>query len=267
MTTLHQLFQLQDISRLDKRVLLSRITGFTTAQLISRDDSKLSVEQLQLYQNWVQRALAGEPIAYILSQKEFYSREFKVTPATLIPRPETELLLEKVLELATPHARVVDLGTGSGCLAISAKLERPDLQVIAVDKFVAALQIAQENALNLAAEVEFIHSDWFTNLSGKFDLIASNPPYIEANDPHLQALQFEPQTALSDFADGLSCIRLIANSAREFLNPNGWLIIEHGYNQAHAVQEIFRAVGLVQIVTLQDYAGIDRITLAQQVGS
>ena len=267
MTTLRQIFQLQDLPRLDKRVLLSKITGFTTAQLISRDDYELSVEQLQLYLNWLQLALAGEPIAYILGQKEFYSREFKVTPDTLIPRPETELLLEKILELAVPNARVVDLGTGSGCLAISAKLERPDLQVIAVDKFVAALQIAQENALNLAAEVEFIHSDWFTNLSGKFDLIASNPPYIEADDPHLQALQFEPQAALSDFADGLSCIRVITNSAREFLNPNGWLIIEHGYNQACAVQEIFREVGLVHIVTLQDYAGLDRITLAQQAGN
>lgn len=264
MTKLRNLLLVQDISRLDKRVLLSRITGFSSAQLISRDDYELTDVQLQKYNAWCARVLAGEPLAYILGQKEFYSREFKVTPDTLIPRPETELLVDKILELAPQQASIVDLGTGSGCIAISTKLERPDLVVLAVDKFAAALAVARENADNLAAQVEFVQSDWFASLNCKFDIIASNPPYIEVNDPHLQNLQFEPQTALSDFADGLSCIRAIAAGASEFLNLNGWLIVEHGYNQALMVQEIFRSAGLASIVTLQDYAGVDRITLGQK---
>ena len=123
----------------------------------------------------------------------------------------------------------------------------------------------RKNAVNLSANVEFVESDWFSNLSGKFDLIVSNPPYIEACDPHLQNLQFEPQTALSDFNDGLSCIRMIAAGVDQFLNFNGWLIVEHGYNQALAAQEIFRNVGLSQVITLQDYAGLDRITLGQKL--
>lgn len=265
MTKLRDLLLVQDISRLDKRILLSKITGFSSAQLISRDDHELTDLQLQKYQAWCRRALAGEPIAYILGQKEFYSHEFKVTSDTLIPRPETELLVDKILELAPQQARVVDLGTGSGCIAISAKLERPDLAVCAVDKFAAALAVARENAANLEAQVEFVQSDWFVKLHGTFDMIVSNPPYIEVDDPHLQNLQFEPQTALSDFGDGLSCIQAIAAGVYEFLNLNGWLIIEHGYNQALAVQEIFRSVGLAQVVTLQDYAGIDRITLGQKI--
>lgn len=265
MIKLRDLLLLQDLSRLEKRVLLSRITGFNSAQLISRDDYELTDVQLQKYHAWCARVFAGEPLAYILGQKEFYSREFRVTPDTLIPRPETELLVDKILELAPPQARVVDLGTGSGCIAISAKLERPDLSVLAVDKFVAALAVARGNANKLDAQVEFVQSDWFANLNGKFDIIVSNPPYIEVNDPHLQNLQFEPQTALSDFADGISCIRAIAAGASEFLNLNGWLIVEHGYNQALAVQEIFRNAGLASIVTLQDYAGVDRITLGQKI--
>lgn len=265
MTRLRDLLAQQDISRLDHRVLLSQITGFSFAQLISRDDYELTSDQLQQYQAWRLRVLAGEPLAYILGKKEFYSREFQVTPDTLIPRPETEILVDKVLELAQQNARVVDLGTGSGCIAISTKLERLDLSIVAVDKFPAALAVASENAINLVAEIEFVESDWFSNLSGKFDLIVSNPPYIEAGDPHLQNLQFEPQTALSDFSDGLSCIRMIAAGVDQFLNFNGWLIIEHGYNQALAAQEIFRNVGLSQVITLQDYAGLDRITLGQKL--
>lgn len=265
MTRLRDLLVQQDISRLDNRVLLSQVTGFSFAQLISRDDYELTRNQLQHYQAWYLRALAGEPLAYILGKKEFYSREFQVTPDTLIPRPETELLVEEVLELASQNARIVDLGTGSGCIAISTKLERPDLSVLAVDKFSAALAVARKNAVNLSADVEFVESDWFSTLRGKFDIIVSNPPYIEVDDPHLQHLQFEPQTALSDFGDGLSCIRMIAAGVNQFLNFNGWLVVEHGYNQALAVQEIFRRVGLSQVITLQDYAGLDRITLGQKL--
>lgn len=262
---LRDLLRQNTIDRADNRVLLMHITGFNHAKLIAYDDYILNPTQVERYNQLLTRVQNGEPLAYIVGYKEFYSRQFKVTPDTLIPRPETELLVEQVLEKTTSGARVLDLGTGSGCIAITLKLERSDLSVTAVDKFAATLEIARRNAADLHAEIELIRSDWYFELGArKFDIIVSNPPYIERDDQHLVALSFEPQAALTDFADGLICIRNIVSLSREYLLPDGWLMIEHGYNQGAAVREIFINNGLSEVVTVRDYAGLERITLGRK---
>lgn len=266
-STLRELMKSSAIDKLDNRVLLSFITGFSHAQLIARDDYQLTDAQFQQYQDLLQRASGGEPIAYIIGYKEFYSRQFKVTPATLIPRPETELLVEQVLQLAPQNAKIIDLGTGSGCIAISCKLERPDLQVSAVDKFDDALNIARQNAERLQAQIEFTQSDWLAKIYDEFDVVVSNPPYIEVNDSHLQNLQFEPQIALTDFDDGLSCIKIIVQQAIMKLKYNGWLLIEHGYNQGTDVRTIFKNKGFKDIETIKDYADLERITIGQKINN
>ncbi len=269
MTTVRELLLTgaDGIDKLDKQVWLGKITGFSRAQLISRDDYCLNPQQLQEYSAGIARLNSGEPLAYLLETKEFYSREFKVTPATLIPRPETELLVDTVLERVKHGGHVLDLGTGSGCIAISLKLERPDLAVTAVDFSPAALVVAGENAKRLTAEVQFKLSDWFAVFTGddKFEIIVSNPPYIEKTDHHLVDLSFEPLTALTDFSDGLECIRQIVGGAPQHLAAGGWLLVEHGYNQGLAAREIFAQVGLQNISTITDYAGIERITLGQKL--
>ncbi len=252
------------IPRLDNRILLSIVTGFSHAQLIARDDYELNIEQFMRYQNYFQRALSGEPIAYIVGHREFYSYVFQVTVDTLIPRPETEILVAKVIELAKPNAKIIDLGTGSGCIAISCKLERNDLQVSAIDRFDDTLAVAIKNANNLNADVTFIQNDWLLGIKQKFDIIVSNPPYIEGNDEHLKQLQFEPQQALTDFSDGLSCFRLIVQQSWSCLEVDGWLLVEHGYNQSKEVQLLFKANNFTCITTLKDYAGLDRVTLGQK---
>lgn len=268
MTTVRELLTGADgIDKLDKQVWLGKIIGFSRAQLISRDDYCLSPQQLQEYHAGLARFKSGEPLAYLMGSKEFYSREFKVTQATLIPRPETELLVDTVLERARQCGQVLDLGTGSGCIAISLKLERPDLLVTAVDFSQEALIVASENAQRLSADVQFKLSDWFAVFTGddQFAIIVSNPPYIEETDHHLADLAFEPLTALTDFSDGLECIRQIAGGAPRHLDTGGWLLVEHGYNQGLAVREIFAQFGLQNISTITDYAGIERITLGQKL--
>lgn len=268
MTTLRELLICNDgVDKLDKQVWLGKITGFSRAQLISRDDYCLTPQQLQEYQGGIVRLKSGEPLAYLLGTKEFYSREFKVTSATLIPRPETELLIDEVLQRVKRAGAVLDLGTGSGCIAITVKLERPDLSVVAVDFSAEALAVAAENAQRHHVDVKFVLSDWFSGIGCKdrFDIIASNPPYIEKDDHHLQNLSHEPLTALTDFADGLACIQQIAARAPQYLDTDGWLLVEHGYDQGLAAREIFGQAGLQNIATIADYAGIERITLGQNL--
>ncbi len=263
--SLRDLLWQNTIDRADNRVLLMHITGFNHAKLIAYDDYILDSAQLEQYHQLLTRVQNGEPLAYIVGYKEFYSRQFKVTPDSLIPRPETELLVEQVLGKASNGAKILDLGTGSGCIAITLKLERSDLLVTAVDKFAATLEIARRNSADLHAEIELICSDWYSELEArKFDIIVSNPPYIEHDDQHLLALSFEPQTALTDFADGLSCIRNIVSLSREYLLPDGWLMVEHGYNQGAVVREIFITNGLNEVVTVRDYADLERITLGRK---
>lgn len=263
MQSIQEIITNSQIPRLDTRVLLSHVTGFNATRLITHDDYILTTEQQANYVSLVQRAIAGEPIAYLIGYREFYGRNFKVTTDTLIPRPETELMIEEALRLAPEGAKLIDLGTGSGAIAITTKLERPDIDVAAVDKFIATLTVAQENASLLKAKISFIKSDWFTNITDKFDIIISNPPYIESHDQHLLALGYEPQHALTDFADGLTHIRSIVQQSTLHILNGGWLLIEHGYNQKQQVQEIFIQHKFNNIMTKQDYANLDRYTIGQ----
>lgn len=272
MTTLSQWLAATTLPRNEARMLLQHISGYTAAQLITRDNDVLTATQLNALNALASRRQTGEPMAYILGNREFYGRRFTVSPDTLIPRPETEHLLEAALFRLPENGTLLDLGTGSGIIAITAKLERPDARVFAADISSGALAIARRNATLLGADISFAQGSWFealpvfrlpeNGLNG-FDIIVSNPPYIEENDPHLIQgdLRFEPQTALTDFADGLSHIRTIAAQAPQRLKHGGFLLFEHGFDQGTAVRQILRQNGFDAIETQQDLAGLDRITL------
>lgn len=253
------------LDKIESKILLQRVLGFSAVQLIIQGDYSLSTIEYDNYMKLVDRRLTGMPMAYILGYKEFYSRRFIVNQATLIPRPETEMLVEMVLKLARPSARVLELGTGSGCIAISLKLENADLLVTATDKHKDTLAVARQNSLDLGADVDFIQSDWFESINKRYDIIVSNPPYIEQNDPHLVDLAFEPQYALTDFADGLSAIKQIISQAGKYLT--GYLLLEHGYDQKDAVVKLMKEYGFHSIQTLKDYAGLNRITLGNNLPS
>ena len=249
-----------NIDRSEVKILLSHLLKFTKAKLITHSDYVLNHSQLQEFYELCNKRQMGTPINYITGTREFYSREFKVTADTLIPRPETELLVDTVLEYAKAGLSLLDLGTGSGCIAISAKLEFPDFFVSAVDKSSRALEVARFNASNLGAYVEFQQSDWFLNVDARYDIIVSNPPYIHPKDNHLDDLSFEPQDALTDFNDGLSCLRNIITNACNYLNNNGVLMVEHGYDQGASVRELFTLYGFTKVITLLDYSWNERVT-------
>ena len=254
------------LPKTEARMLLQAVTGWTRAQLITRDGETLDEGQTADLQSMQQRRLNGEPMAYILGWREFYGRRFRTTPATLIPRPETEHLVEAALQHLPPQGRVWDLGTGSGAVAVTLACERPDASVLASDISPAALAVARQNAADNGADVSFACGSWFDIdrpfEKHSFNLLVSNPPYIEADDGHLQQgdLRFEPANALTDFSDGLSCIRELAARGAEYLKPGGRLIMEHGWNQGAAVRQILEAEGWTEIETQTDLAGLERIT-------
>ena len=257
-------------ARIDTRLLLQAALGDVShAWLIAHGDDSVQDEVRERFEALLAERIHGHPIAHILGKREFFGREFQVSPATLIPRADTELLVEAALEripLNEPR-QILDLGTGTGAIAITLGLERPQSSVVAVDFSEAALAIAQANALQLQAHnVSLQHSHWYQALAGRqFDLIVSNPPYIESADEHLQRgdLRFEPLSALASGIDGLEDIRLIAAGAAAFLKASGWLLLEHGYQQGQSVQAILQQHGLQQISTLHDLAGHPRVTLGQ----
>ena len=251
-------------------MLLQFVTGLSHAQIITHDQNLLPESQLSQLNQLVSRRENGEPMAYILGKREFYGREFVVSPDVLIPRPETEHLLEVAIFRLPENGKLWDLGTGSGILAISAKLERPDATVFASDISPNALKVAQQNAANWHAEITFGLGSWtvvenFRLPENSFDVLVSNPPYIKKNDAHLSRgdLRFEPQHALTDFTDGLAHIRQLAHEARSCLKNGGWLLMEHGFDQAAAVREILAQSGYANIATEQDWAGLDRVTFGQ----
>jgi release factor glutamine methyltransferase len=211
------------------------------------------------FQDFVRRRRAGEPVAYILGRKEFYGLELGVNPAVLIPRPETELLVELALEKG--FSSVVDLGSGCGAIALALKRHRPGARVVAVEASAAALVVARRNAVRLGLEVEFLHGEWVNPIAGqRFELIVSNPPYVADGDPHLAELRFEPPGALVSGRDGLDAIRQIASAAPAHLAPGGWLFLEHGMGQHFAVQELLHTAGLEEVATWPDLAGIPRVS-------
>ncbi|MBZ0094694.1 MAG: peptide chain release factor N(5)-glutamine methyltransferase [Sulfuricella sp.] len=256
-------------ARLEAQVLLGQALGQSRAWLIAHGGDPLAPEQTAAFADLFERRWSGEPIAYILGEREFYSLNFKVTPAVLIPRPETELLVELALERlpADSSGRVLDLGTGSGAVAVTLALHRPQAEVVAVDQSAAALEVAQENTQRLGAgNLRLIQSDWYGALGGeKFDLIVANPPYIAAADPHLAQgdLRFEPAAALASGADGLDDIRTIVRGAAAHLKPGGWLLFEHGYDQAAACRDLLVQAGFEQVASAADLAGIERISCGQ----
>ncbi len=260
--TINYLIAASQIDRLETKLLLRAILGFTQAELIIKNDYVLSDREYDAFLQLLKKRQDGMPISYLLGYKEFYSRNFKVNSDTLIPRPETELLVETILNLSEPKWSILDLGTGCGCIAITCKLESPTLSIIAVDNSLAALSIARYNANELNADVKFAHSDWYSQINDKFDIIVSNPPYIANNDIHLKDLSYEPQDALTDFGDGLEHIKAIIAGGVKHLRSGGYLLLEHGYNQSLVVNKIFEKYSYSDITTLKDYASIDRVTYA-----
>ncbi len=254
---------------LEAQIILQHTLNVNHAWLIAHADDEINASDHHVFQVLLQRRLRGEPIAYILGEREFYDLPLKVTPDTLIPRPDTETLVEAALaKIATSQtSTVLDLGTGTGAIALAIAKHRPQTQVTAVDFAEEALTVAKENAARLDINnVSFIQSDWFAALTSQaFDLIISNPPYIEDNDPHLNQgdLRFEPRTALAAGADGLDDIRAIIQQAEAYLKLNGWLMFEHGYKQASAVAALLEKAGLTAVTTIKDLGGNDRVTLGQ----
>jgi release factor glutamine methyltransferase len=252
---------------LENRILLCHATGLSRVQLITRAEQALDEEQAARLQALVQRRLAGEPIAYIVGKREFFGLDFEVSKAVLIPRPDTELIVELALERLPPQGRLLDMGTGSGAIAVSVAHARPDAAVTALDLSDEALAVARRNAANNGARVRFLRSDWFSALDANgandsFELIASNPPYIAAGDEHLSQgdLRFEPAGALTDHADGLSALRAIVDGSPRHLVPGGWLLMEHGYDQAAAVRTLLEAGGYTEVQSWRDLAGIERVS-------
>ena len=284
-------------ARIEVQCLLQAVLRVNRAHLLTHPEQVLEPEPLARYTALLERRLCGEPVAYLLGEREFYGLTFNVSAATLIPRPETELLVELALERipppppqpsdkATGHStrpskdngqvaaypaggrgskfRVLDLGTGSGAIALSIARARPDAEVAAVDASAAALEVAQSNVGRLRlGNVRLLESDWFSALQGEhFDMIVSNPPYIAAGDEHLGQgdLRFEPRTALASGADGLDDIRRICSRAKAHLDPGGWLLLEHGYDQAGQVRELLRQSGFGGVFSARDLAGIARVS-------
>lgn len=256
--------------RLEAELLLVHVLGKPRSWLIAHADDVLDDAQAAAFDALVQRRHRGEPVAYITGHRGFWSLELEVTPATLIPRPETELLVELALERLSATGRVADLGTGSGAIALAIARERPQARVMATDASLDALAVAQRNAARLGlAHVRFMHGDWFAPLAGeRFDMIVSNPPYIEADDPHLAQgdLRFEPASALASGPDGLDDIRRIVQGARAHLEPGGWLMMEHGWNQGAAVRAVLSAAGYRDVFTAQDLEQRDRVSGANWPG-
>ena len=243
----------------DARLLLSEATGFSQASLLAFPEKELPAEAEARFREFAERRTKGEPVAYILGHKEFYSLELTVTPAVLIPRPETELLVD--LTLARKPASVLDLGTGSGAIALAIKRHLPAARVVASDSSAAALEVARRNATRLNLDIEFRHGRWFDAVAGeRFEAIVANPPYVRAGDPHVAQLRYEPMLAITSGADGLDAMRVVTRDAPKHLLPGGWLLVEHGMGQHDAVRELLEAAGLETTSSWPDLAGIPRVS-------
>ena len=259
-------------AHVEVQMLMRRALGdVTRAWLIAHDNDAPTLDQSEEFQALLIRRLAGEPVAYILGEREFYGLNLSVGPGVLIPRPDTEVLVDAALERipAKTACRVLDLGVGSGAIALAVALNRPLSRVVATDDSTLALEIASSNARKLGiANVDFRQGVWFSAvMDQKFDLIISNPPYIKASDPHLRQgdLRYEPLSALASGEDGLQDIRTIIREAPEYLVPGGWLLLEHGYDQAVEVAELLRGTGFSGVTSLPDLSGTLRVTLGNSV--
>jgi release factor glutamine methyltransferase len=263
-----QLNHLSDTAAVDCELLLCHVLGVDRSYLKTWPDREVCAADEEQFQQLLQRRLQGEPIAYLIGTQGFWTLDLRVSPDTLIPRPETELLVEAALELALPlHARVLDLGTGTGAIALALASERSDWQVSAVDLIPEAVALARANCQrHQLSNVEIFQSCWFTQISPQhFNLIVSNPPYIEDGDEHLSQgdVRFEPASALVSGADGLNDLRQLIAESVNYLADRGWLMVEHGYQQGSAVRECFHQAGFVALETRHDLNGLERVTLGQ----
>lgn len=252
---------------LESRALLANLLCLSRERLIAWPEQHVAPADAQRFAQLAERRRNGEPLAYLLGEKEFYGRMFKVSPAVLIPRPETELLVEVALRLGpSSDTHVLDLGTGSGCIAITLALERPEWRVTATDSSPEAIDTARANAVRWqASNVTFRNGSWFSAvpLDTRFDLIVSNPPYVAVGDSHLHALRFEPQPALVADGGGLNCLRMIIEGAPAYLVRGGNLALEHGHDQGQVVREWLGACGWRDVTTQDDHAGLERVTSAR----
>ncbi|HEX7636157.1 MAG TPA: peptide chain release factor N(5)-glutamine methyltransferase [Noviherbaspirillum sp.] len=251
------------IDPLEARILLTHALQLSRVQLITQSDRVLSAHEAERIASLFKRRLGGEPVAYITGEREFYGLSLHVTPDVLIPRPETELLVELALQHLPPNGRILDMGTGSGAIPVAIAHSRPDAIVSALDVSSNALAVAQRNAARHGVTIQFLQSDWYAALAHQqFDIIVANPPYIEAGDVHLSQgdLRFEPVDALTDHADGLSALRILIAGAPRYLAGGGWLLMEHGYDQAAAVRTMLAGQGFGAVQSWTDLAGIERAT-------
>ena len=261
----------QQIDRIDAQMLLQYVLKVDKAYLLTHPDQFLTEPQLEAFTLLITQRVHGVPIAYLIGEREFYSLKFRVTDAVLIPRPETELLIDSALARIPAYkaCQILDLGTGSGAIAITIAKHRPKSQVVAVDCSAKALLVAKLNAQDLGvSNISFVQGNWFDGLSSsdKFDLIVSNPPYVAELDPHLQRgdLRFEPLMALSAGEDGMACIRhIVTNANKHLVDNNAWLFLEHGYDQATACQQLLAENGFRQLFSYKDLSDIIRVSGGQ----
>ena len=265
-----QLKEISDTAVLDVELLLSHAMDVDRAWLKTWPEHILLSAQVSIFEDLFARRLTGEPIAFIIGSQGFWSLDLKVTPQTLIPRPETELLVETSLALDLPaDCRAIDLGTGTGAIALALAKERPNWQLTAVDSEPAAVKLAELNSHYCQIDNVMVYqSDWFSQVPllgrlSNYHLIVSNPPYIEIDDPHLMQgdVRFEPASALVSGVDGLDDLREVINSSVKYLETFGWLLVEHGYRQGSAVRELFKAAGFITIETMTDFNQLERITM------
>jgi release factor glutamine methyltransferase len=257
------------VARLDAQLLIAHHLLQTRSWLLAHDDAPLSAERARTVEHALARRAEGVPLAYLVGEREFHGLVLQVTPAVLVPRPETEGLVDWALERLTAdrHGAVVDLGTGSGAIALALKHRWPEATLTATDTSPDALAVARANAARLGLGIEFIAGDWWQPLAGRrFDLAVSNPPYIAATDPHLAALAYEPRGALTPEGDGLDALRRIVAGAPAHLRRGGWLLLEHGYDQADAVTALLAAAGFEAVETRVDMAGRPRTTGGRWAG-
>lgn len=263
--TIRDLLRLALIDPLEARILIAHALQCSRVQLVIRENDTLSDAQVNAISGLLLRRMQGEPVAYLTGEREFYGLRLKVTPAVLIPRPETELLVELALTRLAQQGRAVDLGTGSGAVAIALAATRRDAQITATDISHDALNVARDNARDHHLTIDFIQSDWFASLDDRFDLIVSNPPYIAASDVHLSQgdLRFEPPSALTDHANGMTALSAIIAGAPAHLKPGGWLLLEHGHDQSAAVRADLMRAGGTEVRSWRDLAGIERVSGAR----
>lgn len=261
--------QASESPRRDAEILLGFVTGKARTFILAFGETPLTDEQQEQLAALLARRVRGEPVAHLIGEREFWSLPLFVSPATLIPRPDTECLVEQALaRLPATPCRILDLGTGTGAIALALASERPDCQVTAVDLIPEAVALAQRNAEHLGIRnIEIVQSRWFSALEGQtFSLIVSNPPYIDAQDPHLAQgdVRFEPLSALVAADNGLADLHTLIKDAPRYLLPQGWLLLEHGWQQGAAVREIFARYGWQQVETCRDYGDNERLTLGRR---